>query len=111
MFLFIGGTENAKSAIPTKSSTTNKDELKRVSFSANLTKTYQSNYYPSEEMEAAGEQQNGAKPSFLVGDTDNGSIDDDTFEAKDDFPVEMVDNSSKMSAYERNLMEKRRRLR
>lgn len=57
------------------------------------------------------QQQNGAKPSFLVGDLDNGSPDEDSFEAKDDFPVEISDNGSKMSVYERNLMEKRRRLR
>lgn len=94
----------------------NKDELKRVSFSAILTKSYPDNnyYYPSDgSMEGDGEAQTatGAKPSFLVGDMDNGSPDEDTFEAKDDFPDVMVEQGSRMSAYERNLMEKRRRLR
>lgn len=110
---YLGDTDHENTQNPTNVSRHNaKEELKRVSFSATLTKTYHSDCYPSEEMDQEDDQQsNSSKPSFLVGDLDNGSPDEDTFEAKDDFPIEVSDNNSKMSAYERNLMEKRRRLR
>lgn len=78
-------------------------ELKRVSFSANLT-SYQSDY----TMEGGeSEQQTATRPSFLVGE-ENGSPEAmDSLEATDDFPIE----NGKMSTYEAKLLEKRRRLR
>lgn len=109
-FSFLGDPKHLKliDSIANVSSSTNqnnKEELKKVSFSSDLTKTYEGFCYPQEEMESE------TKPSFLVGDLENMSLDEEIFEAKDDFPEEMVENGVKMSTYERNLIEKRRRLR
>lgn len=76
-------------------------ELKRVSFSANLT-----SYQTDHSMEEA-EADKTTRPSFLVGE-ENGSPEAmDSLEATDDFPLE----NGKMSTYEAKLLEKRRRLR
>lgn len=99
-------TPTCDTNLPTKKPTTPElsqlaTELKRVSFSANLT-TYQID----NSMEG-GESDKNTRPSFLVGE-ENGSPEAmDSLEATDDFPIE----NGKMSTYEAKLLEKRRRLR
>lgn len=78
-------------------------ELKRVSFSANLTSFQTDRTMEGDE----SVQPSSTRPSFLVGE-ENGSPEAmDSLEATDDFKIE----NGKMSSYEAKLLEKRRRLR
>lgn len=120
LFLSIIGDLEGTSESSEVEPVTAKTQLKRVSFSDNLIqqKTYQTTNHQSssdEAMEANEEQSNETKPNFILGDNgvENGvTVEEDALEATDDFSSDMQQqNGAKQSTYEKNLIEKRRRLR